>query len=338
MRKIRVVCDGLGSTGGQLAEMMRKRGIEIVGAIVHNPKWIGKDIGERVGIPNTGILISSDLESLLKEQEPDLVAISTRTAIADIADHVKTCIRCGVDVITTSEEAFYWPCTPSRETAAELDRMAKENGVTVYAGGIQDANWNVVPLAMASTCHEIHSISGVCTALVDDFGPAVMSEIGIGMKKEDFDEQMSHMALPDPDAFTVSCYALIAKLGLTAGKRSVRYEGIIREKAMPCPALGRDILPGELIGTDVTTTIETDRDLTVSCTFVSKLKEEGDTAYNSWEIKGVPDLFLKCDDMHGEIATTGAIINRIPDVLDARPGFLTACDMPVPYYRYDLTR
>ena len=35
--------------------------------------------------------------------------------------------------------------------------------------------------------------------------------------------------------------------------------------------------------------------------------------------------------MHGEVTTTTSVINRIPDIMKAKPGFMTVNDLDVPY-------
>lgn len=56
-------------------------------------------------------------------------------------------------------------------------------------------------------------------------------------------------------------------------------------------------------------------------------------AYNKWNIVGNPNLSLILNDMHGDITTTSCMINRIPDILNAKAGFITVNDLPVPCYK-----
>lgn len=334
MKNIKAVCLGLGMTGGQCAEMMIKRGFEIVGAVdAYSALW-GKDLGEHLGTEPMGIKIESDLEAVLERTKPDIVMIATCSLIKDICEQVKICIRHGANVITTSDKAFFWKYPAERELGEEIDALAKEKGVTVLGTGVQDSNWNIIPLAVSSSCHSIESFEGTDVALVDEFGPAVISEIGIGMPKAEFEANAAVGELPEPDAFTISLYALIDKLGLTPTDRKVSLEAVTADKPVFCAALNREIPCGELIGTNMITTVETKEGIPFTCKFVSKLSEEGDTAYNKWVIKGMPDLTIVMEDMHGEVTTTGAMINRIQDVIDAPAGFLTVNDLPNPYYRF----
>lgn len=335
MKNIKAVCLGLGMTGRQCAEMMLKRGIEIVGAVDAYPALWGKDLGEHLGIGSMGIKIESDLEAVLSRTKPDIVMMATLSMLKDISEQIKICVKSGANVITSSEKAFFWKYPDEKAFGDEIDALAKENGVTVLGTGVQDSNWNIIPLAVSSGCHSIESFEGTDVALVDEFGPAVMNEIGIGMPKAEFEANVGgESELPEPDAFTISLYALIDKLGLTPKSRKVSLEAITSDKPIFCAALNREIQCGELIGTNMITTIETEEGIPFTCKFVSKLSEEGDTAYNKWVIKGVPDLTIVMEDMHGEITTTGAMINRIQDVIAAPAGFLTVNDLPNPYYRF----
>lgn len=334
MKNVKAVCLGLGMTGSQCAEKMLERGITIVGAVdAYSALW-GKDLGEHLGKAPMGIKIESDLEAVLKREKPDIVMVATLSMLSDVGEQIKLCVKYGANVITTSERAFFWQYPAEKAIGEEIDALAKEHGVTVLGTGVQDSNWGAIPLALSSNCHSIKSITGTTVALVDEFGPAVMNEIGIGMPKAEFEAALSDAELPEPDAFTISIYALIAKFGLTPKSRSVRLCPITSEKEMFCRALDRSILLGELIGTNMITTVETEEGVPFTCEFVSKLAEEGDSASNKWEIAGEPDMSVYTEDMHGEVTTTGAMINRIPDVMEAVPGFVTVNDLDVPFYKF----
>lgn len=334
MKNIKAVCLGLGMTGRQCAEKMLERGVTIVGAVdAYSALW-GKDLGEHLGTAPMGIKIESDLEAVLKREKPDIVMVATLSMLCDIAEQVKLCVKYGANVITTSERAFFWKYPAEKALGEEIDALAKEHGVTVLGTGVQDSNWNTIPLALSSNCHSVKSITGTTVALVDEFGPAVMNEIGIGVPKAEFEAASAEAELPEPDAFTISLYALIEKFGLTPKNRTVSLCPITSEKEMFCRALNRDILPGELIGTNMITTVETEEGVPFTCEFISKLAEEGDSASNKWEIAGEPNISVYTEDMHGEVTTTGAMINRIPDVIAAKPGFATVNDLEIPFYKF----
>ena len=57
---------------------------------------------------------------------------------------------------------------------AELDRLARQNGVTMTGTGHQDVYWvNLVSMVLA-TAHRIETVTGRASWNVDDFGPEVV--------------------------------------------------------------------------------------------------------------------------------------------------------------------
>ncbi|NIU39022.1 NADP-binding protein, partial [Candidatus Bathyarchaeota archaeon] len=53
--------------------------------------------------------------------------------------------------------------------------------------------------------------------------------------------------------------------------------------------------------------------------------------YDSVTIEGVPPIRQKISPcVHGDLATTAAIVNSIPKVINAPPGLVTMKDLPLP--------
>lgn len=329
-RKIRAVCVGVGMTGSQLADKVIDRGIEIVGAVgrVTNA---GCDLGSCIGRTPMGIKIETDLESVLNRTKPDIAIISTVSKIRDLAPAIRTCIKNRVNVITTSADSYFWRITDPI-IGEELDEMAKEYGVTVYASGIQTVNWGALPVALSGNCHSISRISGTNCALVDEFGPAVMEEIGIGRPASMVEAEMD-AADAYLDEFGIALYALAEMLRLTPNGIKINSKAIGAKEPTYCRALDRTLEVGDLVETDVTTEMNTKEGITLSCNFISKLAKEGDTSFNQWSIEGEPNIDIYNAEMHGEVTTTSGLINCIPDVINAEPGFLTINNMPIPYFK-----
>ncbi len=135
------------------------------------------------------------------------------------------------------------------------------------------------------------------------------------------------------DAFTIALYSVVKKLGLHVVSENTSCVPIIAKKDVYAEKIDRHIKGGCLIGNIATTELSTEEGILISASFISKLEEEGETAYNKWEIEGVPNINLITDDMQGPITTTANIINRIPDVIGAEPGYLNVVDMPLPHFQ-----
>jgi len=105
----------------------------------------------------------------------DIAVIAVASYMTDMYEHLYRCADHGVNAITLSEEALYpWNTSPMQ--TAELDRLARRNGVTITGTGHQDVYWvNLVSMVLA-TSHRIETVTGQASWNVDDFGPEVVRD------------------------------------------------------------------------------------------------------------------------------------------------------------------
>src|SRR5690554_2663665 len=98
-QKLRTAQYGCGKMSVYLMRYMLEKGMDIVAAFDINPKVIGKDIGEIMGVEATGILVSdaAEAEVILSELQPDVCVVATLSTMADIKEAFATCARAGVN-------------------------------------------------------------------------------------------------------------------------------------------------------------------------------------------------------------------------------------------------
>ena len=113
------------------------------------------------------MLVEDDPERVLSTREADIAVIAIASYMPDMYEHLHRCAEHGVNAITISEEALYpWNTSPMQ--SAELDRLARRNGVTITGTGHQDVYWvNLVSMVMA-TAHRIETVTGKASWNVDD--------------------------------------------------------------------------------------------------------------------------------------------------------------------------
>lgn len=63
----------------------------------------------------------------------------------------------------------------------------------------------------------------------------------------------------------------------------------------------------------------------------------GETATNRWLIDGAPRIDMVTTDFPGDDITAAVVVNRIPDVIAARPGVLCVDELPEGRYRHSLS-
>lgn len=339
-RNIKIVIIGLGATGSDaVRHLIEKRGIEIVGAVA-SERSAGMDVGEKVGLPPMGMKVETDLAALLERTHPDIAMISTKTALNDVFDDIKTCVEHGVDVVTSSEEAYYY-MRANAEAGMKLDELAKKHGVTILGTGVQDVFFSTLPAVLMSSCYNVKRIHGENYAILDDLGRISNEMCNVGATKEEFEKKVASEKGMPPNAFTISLYDVAKSMGLTVTGETETKEPIVSRHGtdLYCPAYDEMIPAGKLIGTRYHSELKTAEGLQLEVDFCEKLSEDGETGICKWEVQGEPDLELSMPDMRGDLTTAATMVARIPDVLNAEPGFLTVADLPpAKYYVHDLNQ
>lgn len=218
------------------------------------------------------------------------------------------------------------------ELYQELDALAKKNGVSYFSSGIQDVFWTALPVALTGCSVEISEIRGTNVALIDHFGPGVADECYVGWELDDFNKANESGQLPMND-FLIALAELVHKLALHPLSESSTMKPLLAKEDIYLETIDRQVRKGQLIGNYVESRITTQEGIDLVCEFVSKMSEKGDTDLNKWEITGTPSINVITEHMQGEITTGSSIINRIPDVINAAPGVVSASQMPVPFFK-----
>ena len=337
-QKIRVVIKGLGTVGKQFVEEAIRRGAEIVGAVDGWEKLHGTDLGTHVGIAPIGLPIEADLAPVLERTRPDVLVLADASTVEAQAQAMRLAAACGANIISSAENAFYWQRIEP-ELGAQLDAELKEAGVSALGTGIQDVFWSGLPAVLSGGNHRIERIDGRSLGIMDPYGPVVMQEARIGWTLEQFEASRSDDAPQRLDPGAVALFALADRLGLTVINEKVRVEPVVAEKPVFAYGLDREVSVGQLIGNAAILELETAQGIVLTSTFTARLSLfEGETESAEWEISGYPNLTLKVDDFHGDITTTVAMLNRLPDIIAAEPGFVTVADLPLPQFRAQLEK
>ena len=110
MSKISVVQYGCGKMSKYTMRYVFEKGAKIVGAFDCDEKKFGLDIGEIIGDGKeykVKVQDSATFEKWLKKHKVDIVIVTTMSYIKDMYEPLLICAKCGVNAITTAEEAFF---------------------------------------------------------------------------------------------------------------------------------------------------------------------------------------------------------------------------------------
>ena len=347
-RKIRVVQYGTGKMSIYTMRYVYEKGAEIVGAIDVNPAVIGKDIGEIMGCENKGVKVVSveDAEHMLKEVKPDIAIVTTMSLIRDVEDALMLCAKLGINAITTCEEAFY-PANSNPNVTSQLDETAKSTNCTITGSGYQDIYWGQLISSIAGSTHKITKIKGSSSYNVEDYGIALAKAHGAGLTLEEFDKQVASLdritdeerqAVIDKGEYLPSYMWnvngwLCAKLGLTVKSQTQKTVPQTYKEDIDSLTLGMTVKAGTATGMSAVVTTETEEGITLETQCIGKVYSKEDFDKNEWTIEGEPNTTLVINRPSTVELTCASVVNRIPDVMNARAGYVPTEEMGELNYR-----
>ena len=347
-RKIKVVQYGVGKMSAYTMRYCLEKGCEIVGAIDINPELIGRDISEVLGGDNTGVTISStyDAEEMLKNTKPDICIITTMSLFNDIYNALELCARLGINAITTCEEAFYSMNSNPVSTKA-IDAIAKETNCTITGSGYQDIYWGELISAIASSTQRITKIKGSSSYNVEDYGIALAKAHGAGLTLEEFENEIASadkMNDEERKELINSCKFLpsymwnvngwlAAKLGLTVKSQTQKCIPTTHTEDIESGTLGMTVPAGNATGMSAVVTTETEEGIVIESECIGKVYSHEDYDKNEWTVFGEPDTTITVARPRTVELTCATIVNRIPDVINAKAGYVTTDEIGEPTFK-----
>lgn len=335
--KVKVVQYGAGKMSVYTMRYVYEKGGEIVGAIDVNPDVIGKDIGEIMGTENKGVKVVAleEAEKMMQETKPDIAIVTTMSLFSDVEDALMLCAKLGINAITTCEEAFY-PANSNPVATKKIDEMARQTGCTITGSGYQDIYWGQLVSSIAGSTQTIKKIKGSSSYNVEDYGIALAQAHGAGLTLEEFDKQVASVdRISDEERqeiinkgeylpsymWNVNGW-LCEKLGLTVKSQTQKTVPQTYSEDIYSETLGMTVKAGDATGMSAVVTTETEEGITLETQCIGKVYSKDDFDKNEWTIEGEPTTTLVINRPSTVELTCASVVNRIPDVIAAKPGYL----------------
>ncbi|MFH0837238.1 MAG: dihydrodipicolinate reductase [Candidatus Aenigmatarchaeota archaeon] len=304
MEKIRFVQYGIGAVGADIARTAIENGFQLVGAIDIEKSKIGRDAYEFIfpeSDKTSGILISDNLDGI----EADICFLATSSKLSAVMDQLEAIVSKGMNVLSTCEELAY-PWLSYTRAATELNKLAKQNEVTILGTGINPGFvMDFLPIILSTTCKEINLIK--ITRSIDPMTRRAQfqKKVGIGMTEEEFNQaaaehKVGHVGLRES-------LQMIADVLRVDTEIKETFEPITKNKLLG----GKTIL-------GVKQTVSGDK---LELNF---LAYEGAHDKDVIEISGIPSFTVEINPgISGDHATAAIMVKLAPKLIRAKPGLHT---------------
>lgn len=331
MEKVKVILWGLGAMGSGMGRyLLQKEGIELVGGIERPGDKVGQDLGEVLESDGLGVKVSDDPAAVL-QTEADIVLIATSSFVRENYPQIEMAARAGHNVISIAEEMAY-PWAQEPEYSEKIDKLARENDVTVLGTGINPGFvLDLLVIALSGACARVDRIKAARVNDLSPFGPTVMKTQGVGTTPEEFEKGIKEGNIVGHVGFPESIQMIADALGWELDEIEEKREPIISNTERETPHI--KVKPGIVAGCRHVAWGRRNGEVLIEMEHPQQIHphlEGQDTGDYVW-IKGEPDINVaNKPEVPGGIGTMAVTVNMIPRVITAGPGLVSMKDLPAP--------
>ena len=327
---IRVVLVGLGPIGSAVArQLVARKGFEVVGAVDVDPRKVGKDAGDVLGLGRTlQITVTNSIGRTLKATRPHIAVLCTSSSLARVMPQFEEVLKHRVPIVTTTEEAAY-PAPRNRRLARRLDEAARKAKVAVLGTGVNPGFvMDALPIALTACCERVDRVEVHRVQDARVRRRPFQQKIGAGLAPAEFERGVKAGTLKHV-GFTESIHMIAASLGWTLER--------VTETVRPRLAQQRvtggfvRVAPGHVAGVVQDARGYVKGEPRIALHLEAYLGAP--SSYDSILIEGSPRIYSRIEGgVHGDIATASIAVNAIPLVMAAAPGFRTMREMRLPSF------
>lgn len=335
MENVKVAIWGFGAMGSGIAKvLLRKKGVDIVGVCDIHPERVNRSIYDILGVEKNGrpdVVVCSEIENVVHDANCDICVLATDSFTRKAFDKIKYVVGQKVNVISTAEEMSY-PKAQEPELAAEIDRRAKANGVSVLGTGINPGlMMDLLAICLTGCMTDVESVTCRRVNSLSPFGPAVMEEQGVGLTVDAFNKGVADGTLAGHVGFAESVGMIAEALGWKVDKFEQQMKPIVTSVDRKSPY--GFAAAGDVAGVNMTGQGYVDGEVKIDMIHPQQIEPEMEGTHTGDYIvlKGTPEVNMAINpEVDGGIGTIAMVVNMIPHVINARPGLKTMLDLPVP--------
>ena len=341
---VRVAQWATGAVGREaLLGVLGAPGLELVGVHVTSAAKEGIDAGELVARERTGVAATRDLDALLASR-PDVVVYTPRTPSTD---DVCALLRAGVDVVTTS-----YGFDPERMPGDDRDRLRAacvEGAATFHASGLNPGSFSAaVPLALSGLVRRLRRLTLQERAdwSVYESTEITFDQMRFGRPAAEVSETVSESLAFTSDLFRQQVWLLGRALHADLDEVVTHHEVAVAQHDVA--VFDRVLAAGTVNGQRFRWVGRSGGEELIVIEAIWTLGEvdaQWPEPQHGWtlQLEGDPSVqahlitlasFSDPREMvdhvrAASVATAMQVVNAIPHVHAAAPGFVTAVDLPV---------
>jgi hypothetical protein len=333
----RVIQWATGTVGAvSLRHIIENPAYELAGVLVYNPEKSGKDAGDLINLPKTGVLATTDVEKIIA-LDADCVHFAAQ--FQDI-DMVCRLLRSGKNVV--SPIGPFFPTPHNQADVAKIEAACREGGVSFHGCGIQPGFiGDIMPMTLTRLMNRIDRIEVIEIANKLKSPSVYINFMGFGQSPEDLRSKPNVMSgamyvFGESIAFTVK------GLGKTIENLTERHE--VATAKIDIPYDGGIIKAGTVAGQHWEWTAWVEGKPLVVFHLYYFVGEDTEPSWNLGDsrhrilIKGDPPIEMTLEaapDADGNRHFLGIIwtallgATAIAQVCEAKPGVVTHFDLGV---------
>ncbi|MGB9727945.1 MAG: dihydrodipicolinate reductase [Nitrososphaeria archaeon] len=326
---VNVAVYGLGPIGSLIAKkVLEREDLNLVAAFDIAPEKVGKDLGEVLQLgKKVGVLVEHDInsETVLKNNNVDIVLHSTSTYLDKIYPQLVRCIKSTADIISTSETL----CNPwyrYPELATLIDELAKKYCVTVLGTGVNPGFiFDTLPATLTACCTKVEKIHAIRSLDASKRRFSFQKKYGLSLSVGEFNELLSRGQITAHVGYAESIDMLATALGIKLDRIVEGQEPLVAERPLKTDYF--NISVGQVSGIHGYGIGYLNGKEFIK---IELFAEVGREEFEEVRIEGEPPITWRSRGTAGDIATAAMVINMIPKVLSSKPGLIRMLDIPFP--------
>ena len=325
---------GLGTHGRNAAKWAEEAGARIVGAV--DPASAGKSLAAVAGEPLSPDVIiapsfgSLDERSIREAEVVILAALLPPEALVDLAVSI---LEQGLNVITIVEFLFDAETLPGgmRE---RIEAAALQNNLSFVATGAQDIVWSGVVLQLTGAVRHLRSVNIVQKLGVDGYPEKFLREdCLVAATDQDFPAIAAGIK-EHPSVLGAILPVMAREMGLVPLEPRRTVSRVTLDQPLPSATFGRDLAAGESIGIRDRVEVDTEEGIALTAELVTTAHQPGEHDVFEVVLDAEPRIEMNHTMIPGPLNVDATVVNRLADVVAARPGIVPTAELPRPAYRH----